>query len=473
MKQFLFIISFLVISSFLKSQNLFVLKDNEMYFKVMRNWSKSEADSILALYDMSQLSYDSLVNKGTLGSFANDGWQIAKRTKKYIKISKKINQNIEGSWENISFNNYWTSDSSYSGNQFTKNVYGYNQWKKQSVFEINGKTRFYLYGNGSAQGVFLSGSFNKWSTGKTEMIKTEEGWYIDLDIPAGRHEYKFIIDGYWKRDFNNLTKISDNCGDYNSVYFKPNYTFTYSNPDAKSVLLAGNFNNWDEKNTQMLKNNTGWYLPVFLPDGDYTYKFIVDGNWICDPSNPQRVPNEHNTDNSFLEIGQKTNVTFNLSGFQDAKKVILTGSFNGWNETQLVMKSSAEGWTYTIPLRAGFYTYKYIVDGRWYADSANLTFPSSVFNEVDNWIVVEPNHTFILSGYNDAKDVRITGSFIDWMEPGLEMSKVGDAWVLPFFLQNGKITYKFVVDGKWIIDPGNSQFEENEFNTGNSVIWIE
>jgi len=30
-----------------------------------------------------------------------------------------------------------------------------------------------------------------------------------------------------------------------------------------------------------------------------------------------------------------------------------------------------------------------------------------------------------------------------------------------------------VVDGKWILDPDNSQMEENEYSTGNSVLWIE
>ena len=70
-----------------------------------------------------------------LGSFAQEGWQISKKTKKYIKISKKLNHNLEGNWENFDFDNYWKSDSSFSGNAFTKNFFGYNQWKKQSVFE--------------------------------------------------------------------------------------------------------------------------------------------------------------------------------------------------------------------------------------------------------------------------------------------------------------------------------------------------
>jgi hypothetical protein len=29
------------------------------------------------------------------------------------------------------------------------------------------------------------------------------------------------------------------------------------------------------------------------------------------------------------------------------------------------------------------------------------------------------------------------------------------------------------VDGKWMIDPANDLWEDNEFGTGNSVLWIE
>jgi len=37
----------------------------------------------------------------------------------------------------------------------------------------------------------------------------------------------------------------------------------------------------------------------------------------------------------------------------------------------------------------------------------------------------------------------------------------------------GKHKYKYLVDGKWITDPNNKNWEQNEFGTGNSIIWVE
>jgi 1,4-alpha-glucan branching enzyme len=49
-----------------------------------------------------------------------------------------------------------------------------------------------------ASAVFLAGSFNDWSESATPMTHGENGvWYASLDLPPGRHEYKFIIDGQW------------------------------------------------------------------------------------------------------------------------------------------------------------------------------------------------------------------------------------------------------------------------------------
>jgi hypothetical protein len=45
-------------------------------------------------------------------------------------------------------------------------------------------------------------------------------------------------------------------------------------------------------------------------------------------------------------------------------------------------------------------------------------------------------------------------------------------WTLPVYLAPGKYTYKFIVDNHWITDPGNPLWEDNEYGTNNSVLWI-
>jgi hypothetical protein len=46
-------------------------------------------------------------------------------------------------------------------------------------------------------------------------------------------------------------------------------------------------------------------------------------------------------------------------------------------------------------------------------------------------------------------------------------------WRIKMNLPTGKQTYKFVVDGKWIVDPANPLWEQNEHSSRNSVLWIE
>ncbi len=69
-------------------------------------------------------------------------------------------------------------------------------------------------------------------------------------------------------------------------------TFHYSAHDASSVLLVGDFTNWQEKPVPMHKR-TGdtWTATVELAPGTHHYRFIVDGEWQDDPDCAVRVPN--------------------------------------------------------------------------------------------------------------------------------------------------------------------------------------
>lgn len=49
-----------------------------------------------------------------------------------------------------------------------------------------------------ARQVFLAGTFNNWDSKANPMEPSGDGrWSLRLDLPPGRHEYKFLIDGEW------------------------------------------------------------------------------------------------------------------------------------------------------------------------------------------------------------------------------------------------------------------------------------
>jgi hypothetical protein len=52
----------------------------------------------------------------------------------------------------------------------------------------------------------------------------------------------------------------------------------------------------------MTKQDGKWVFPLFLESGKCLYKFIVDGEWIIDPSNPVYESNEVGTNNSVIWI---------------------------------------------------------------------------------------------------------------------------------------------------------------------------
>ena len=59
-------------------------------------------------------------------------------------------------------------------------------------------------------------------------------------------------------------------------------------PEARSVHLAGSFNDWTVEDNLLMKklDNGVWVKTVSLPVGTYHYKFVVDGNhWKEDPDN--------------------------------------------------------------------------------------------------------------------------------------------------------------------------------------------
>ncbi|MFY0603369.1 MAG: hypothetical protein JXQ93_05435 [Flavobacteriaceae bacterium] len=236
--------------------------------------------------------------------------------------------------------------------------------------------------------VFVSGRFNDWSKDQWKMKKISNDIY-ELkkkltDLNDFKLEFKFVVNqSYWAEptdDFMNITPAKTSNGKelytYNLKVLLAypskdgNYTFRLPNYiDANEVILSGSFNKWNEEVFKMNKTKDGWELKLKLKPSYYEYKFIVDGKWIEDPNNTNKVTNEFGGFNSFIDI--KTEVTFLLTKFKDAKKIMLASSFNDWNEEACPMKKTDKGWLYTIKLSVGKYHYKYIVDGKWVLDPDN------------------------------------------------------------------------------------------------------
>tara|TARA_Y100001970_G_scaffold197986_1_gene240876 strand:- start:1534 stop:3453 length:1920 start_codon:yes stop_codon:yes gene_type:complete len=92
--------------------------------------------------------------------------------------------------------------------------------------------------------------------------------------------------------------------------------FEYDAQNAQSVFLVGSMNNWDTSATPMKKEGDGvWRIFLKLDHGDYTYKFMVDGNWEYDQNNPEYEDDGYGGYNSIIR-------------FYDANKSSVKSSYN-------------------------------------------------------------------------------------------------------------------------------------------------
>jgi len=68
--------------------------------------------------------------------------------------------------------------------------------------------------------VFVAGSFNDWDPKRYPMTMDipQIGLFkVDLRLPEGRHEYKFVVNGEWRTDPNCPDWVLNQHGTANSV----------------------------------------------------------------------------------------------------------------------------------------------------------------------------------------------------------------------------------------------------------------
>jgi chromosome partitioning protein len=83
----------------------------------------------------------------------------------------------------------------------------------------------------------------------------------------------------------------------------------------------------------------------------------------------------------------------------------------------------------------------------------------------------------VLLRYYDpsAREVKIAGDFSNWQPvDDIMIQQKGDkVWKGTIHLTPGKYEYKFIVDGKWKIDPNNPEVTNNDLGVGNSLLIVQ
>jgi 1,4-alpha-glucan branching enzyme len=67
--------------------------------------------------------------------------------------------------------------------------------------------------------VYVAGTFNNWDP-VTHPLTTEQGegvFKATLNLPAGTHEYRFVVNGVWQMDNKNQDSAPNGHGTRNSV----------------------------------------------------------------------------------------------------------------------------------------------------------------------------------------------------------------------------------------------------------------
>ncbi len=139
----------------------------------------------------------------------------------------------------------------------------------------------------------LAGQLEAISSTADELLKATKPEIKDIEMPKIK-EPEFVP-----------ATISEKLSDYYGVNIAGDaVAFVTLYPRAKSVQIAGDFNNWQPQATTMEKiGDSGiWQTKIKLPSGKHRYRLVVDGQWQQDPYNKITEMNPFGEHNSVVEI---------------------------------------------------------------------------------------------------------------------------------------------------------------------------
>jgi len=140
-------------------------------------------------------------------------------------------------------------------------------------------------------------------------------------LRPGKRIYKVTAEGYNVEIINDFTLritpgrspellhvLKVESSDSTEMFFllrkslKRKVTLKLRNKTARSVLVAGDMNQWWPNATPMKPTGDGFETTLLLNPGKYAYKFVVDGDWQLDPGNDDKENNGSGSYNSVLKV---------------------------------------------------------------------------------------------------------------------------------------------------------------------------
>ncbi|UCD16010.1 MAG: GHKL domain-containing protein, partial [Candidatus Omnitrophota bacterium] len=300
--------------------------------------------------------------------------------------------------------------------------------------------------------VQLAASFVKptWEPSPMQLETTKKGkdyFYFKMRVKAGTYQYKFVVNGTWKLDPANPSKLTDSSNNENSLVevrkingrflllkpgrhlLTPQITgnrveFIYVPQEGKlpqSVKIVSSLNSYQHQEMQM-RNFDGspyFYTSILAKCGLHKYKFVVDGEWQRDYMNPY-VSEDTNLDSlvcigrledgfyRFFKPGRFTagpqvidNKVIFIYHHKGTNKpaVELAVEFNGWEKQKMsrIELGNNECYYYieTTPL-PGLFEYKFVVDNVYVQDDSHVFVKEGIYKNSLVRIGKRANGSFIL-----------------------------------------------------------------------------
>ena len=198
-------------------------------------------------------------------------------------------------------------------------------------------------------------------------------------------------------DFNSSSDLNNNQSLDSSGKVPVTFTYQPLTGGKHQVYIAGDFNNWSENATMMNEDDGIYSVTLFLKNGKYSYKFIVDGKWISDDNAKDFVEDGYGGQNSIVFVGNKNDidalrkVNFIYKPSKIVKEVYLVGSMNDWNiKTNKMVETSKGVYEISLLLKPGEYEYKFNEDGMFYVTDQNAKdFADDGFGGKNSVLVVD------------------------------------------------------------------------------------